>query len=51
MSAPGWKARLVLIALVTVGLIVAAWVYLPDFREGLVVVWGDAKAALVARLK
>lgn len=51
MSPPGWKARLVLIALVTVGVVVAAWIYLPDFRDGLIVVWADTKAAVVTRLK
>lgn len=51
MRPPGWRARLVLIGLVTAAMLVAAWVYLPDFREGLVIVWGDTKAAVIARLK
>ena len=31
---PGWRANLVWIVMVVVAIVVAAWIYVPEFQEG-----------------
>lgn len=51
MSGVSWKARAVITGLAFVAVLAAAWVYLPDFRDGVSALWGDAKDEASERLK
>jgi hypothetical protein len=36
-----WRGRIASTVLGVVGVLVAAWVWMPDFRDGIGVLWGD----------
>ncbi len=44
LSAPSWRARIVIAGVAFVVVLVAAWVYVPDTHDAVRVLWGDAKA-------
>jgi len=46
-----WRFRLGVVAAAFVAVLVAAWVYLPDFKDGVVALWGDGKSEARERLK
>ena len=45
-----WRARLLVVAATTLGVLVAAWIYLPDFREGVGILWEDGTKLAEERL-
>lgn len=46
-----WRFRLGVVAIAFVVVLVAAWIYLPDFREGVAALWGDGKTEVKERMK
>ena len=50
VSAPSWRARIVIAGVAFVAVLVTAWVYIPDTHDAVRVLWGDAKAQARDRL-
>ena len=47
---PGWRAWVVIVLVAMSAVLVGAWVYVPDFREALDLVWGEARAWAARKL-
>lgn len=40
---PGWRANVVFIAVVLVAVVVAAWIYVPEFKDGALLLFRDPR--------
>jgi predicted PurR-regulated permease PerM len=50
LGAPRWRAKLLMIVLAFVAVVAAAWVYVPELKDGAGVLWGDAKTEAKQRM-